>query len=163
MATFFVSGLWHGASWSFVLWGTLHGAFSVLDRLFERQLSRLPGALRTACTFLTVNLLWVLFRAETLGDALKVYKGLFDFRNINAGQLQEIVFDDIIVFPLPISIANVTFWLSACSLMVFCRKNSIGMRNDFQKTTKTAIATAFLFLVAIIHLSRTSPFIYFNF
>ena len=87
MATFCLSGLWHGASWNFVIWGGLNGA-GVLPSLWRRHLTgraqatdtpggdgRLPSGaalFRMACTFSFICLTWVFFRAQTFGDATTV-------------------------------------------------------------------------------------------
>ncbi len=58
MIVFLVSGLWHGANWTFLLWGLLHGAASVWERVFPSFFDRLPKPLRQAGTFLFVTLAW---------------------------------------------------------------------------------------------------------
>ncbi len=69
-AVFFLCGLWHGASWSFVAWGMLHGAFLVIERLgVGALLARLPKLVGHAYTLLVVMVGWVLFRAETFSEA----------------------------------------------------------------------------------------------
>lgn len=89
MIVFLVSGLWHGAAWTFVVWGALHGAYSVASRLSGPLRARLCGALhirregalhRAACvalTFCFAALAFVFFRAGSLGEAVQVLKGLF--------------------------------------------------------------------------------------
>ena len=68
---FFLCGLWHGASWSFVVWGLFHGAFLVVERLgAARALLRLPAPIRHAYLLLVVMIGWVFFRAETLTSAV---------------------------------------------------------------------------------------------
>ena len=68
---FFLCGLWHGASWSFVVWGLFHGAFLVAERLFlADRIRTLPAPLRHAYLLLVVSVGWVFFRAETLTQAL---------------------------------------------------------------------------------------------
>jgi alginate O-acetyltransferase complex protein AlgI len=67
---FFLCGLWHGASWNFVIWGLYHGAFLVIERLgLAAQLRRLPRVLRHAYLLMVVMIGWVFFRAETLPGA----------------------------------------------------------------------------------------------
>jgi len=68
-----LGGLWHGASWTFVIWGGLHGLFLMLERLQGKNslYHRLPQALQVACTFLLLLITWVFFRAETLADATR--------------------------------------------------------------------------------------------
>ncbi len=77
---FVLCGLWHGAAWTFLVWGLLHGLFLVIERLgFDRVLSRLPVALQHAYTLLVVLLGWVFFRADTLPHALGYLRAMFDF------------------------------------------------------------------------------------
>jgi alginate O-acetyltransferase complex protein AlgI len=66
-----LGGLWHGAAWTFVVWGGLHGALLAFERLRRsRRPSRLPDTLRTAVTFATLLVTWVFFRAADLPSAL---------------------------------------------------------------------------------------------
>jgi len=163
LATFFVSGLWHGAAWSFVIWGALHGVFSVLERVFKRQLESIPSSLRMVGTFLTVNFLWVLFRAESMGDARKVYAGMLGLTTFGFAQLREIGFDRIINLPSPFFVANVAFFLCACAGIVWGAANAIERKATFELSYKSMFFAALLFFVAVLHMSKISPFIYFNF
>ena len=76
MIIFLLSGLWHGAGWGFLLWGALHGAAMVVHRLCGGKVS-LPKPLAWLFTFLFVNLAWVFFRADSLGQAFALLGGLF--------------------------------------------------------------------------------------
>lgn len=77
-AVFLLCGLWHGASWNFVIWGAHHGAFLIVERAFlGRWLKRLPQPLSHLYAVLVVMLGWVWFRAETLPGALDLFAGLF--------------------------------------------------------------------------------------
>jgi len=76
---FLASGLWHGASWTFVIWGAYHGFFLTLDRLFlGRWLRSRHRALGILLTFLTVTLGWVIFRAPTQAAALRHLGAMLD-------------------------------------------------------------------------------------
>ena len=68
LITFLVSGLWHGANWTFVVWGGLHGLAQVLEKLLSKGKQRLP-VLRQAGVFLFCCITWVFFRAESFSDA----------------------------------------------------------------------------------------------
>jgi alginate O-acetyltransferase complex protein AlgI len=71
---FLLCGLWHGASWAFVLWGALHGAFLVFERTpLGTAIARLPTPVRRVYTLLLVMLAWVPFRAESIGPAVQFY------------------------------------------------------------------------------------------
>ena len=82
-AVFLLCGLWHGASWNFVIWGAHHGAFLVLERAgLRRILDRLPRVMAHLYTLLVVFLGWVWFRAETFEGATDMFAGLFGFNGI---------------------------------------------------------------------------------
>lgn len=79
---FLCSGFWHGAAWTFVLWGVFHGFFIILDRVFLLNVLKKIGKIPSVVfTFFIVNLGWVLFRANTLADAGSFYQALFAFRS----------------------------------------------------------------------------------
>jgi len=69
LAVFLISGVWHGAGWTFVLWGALHGVAMVFERLIGSRRDRLPAPLRWAVTFLFVCVAWVFFRAPSVEAA----------------------------------------------------------------------------------------------
>ena len=161
--TFLVSGLWHGAAWTFVVWGALHGIIVVLERLLKNVLVKIPKGIRIACTFLIVNFLWVLFRATSFDQALSIYKGMFNFSNLGLSGLQKLTLDGIVDFPSPVAILYVLGILLLLLCVVFFTKNSQQRTAEFKLSNKTMFATAMLFIISVIHLSRLSTFIYFNF
>jgi alginate O-acetyltransferase complex protein AlgI len=81
MITMLLGGLWHGAQWTFVAWGAYHGLMLCFERLtgIGRHSERAPrfAAGRIVITFAIVALGWVLFRSQTFGDAIAVYRALF--------------------------------------------------------------------------------------
>ncbi len=79
LIVFALSGLWHGAAWTFVVWGLLHGAMMTADILLRSRLpkGRIGRALMTLCTFAAVTLTWVFFRAESLPHAGMLLHSLF--------------------------------------------------------------------------------------
>lgn len=77
LLTFTLSGLWHGADWSFVVWGLLHALVMDVEFLLSRSQRKQPWPVRLvrcAATFLAVSVLWVFFRADSIGDALYVVR-----------------------------------------------------------------------------------------
>ncbi|MGD9743380.1 MAG: MBOAT family protein [Dongiaceae bacterium] len=86
LATMLLGGIWHGAGWTFLLWGAMHGCFLVVHRLW-REWRGAPANPRHAwparlLTFLCVTLAWVPFRAPDLGSMLEVYRGMFGFNGV---------------------------------------------------------------------------------
>ena len=81
--SFLASGLWHGANWTFVLWGVYHGAFVILDRaVFGRWQQRLPRAVCVAAAFFFLLLGWILFRSPDVGYALSYAGRLFVYQPV---------------------------------------------------------------------------------
>jgi alginate O-acetyltransferase complex protein AlgI len=75
---FFLTGIWHGAAWTFVLWGVFHGTLLVVERLtgIAALADDRAAVVRRAATFVAVVLGWVMFRANSVGDALQFYKAM---------------------------------------------------------------------------------------
>ena len=81
LVTFLVSGLWHGADWTYVLWGGIHGLGQILEREWNRMFRIDPNKktwLKMGCTFLFVSVTWIFFRANTISDAGYILTHLFD-------------------------------------------------------------------------------------
>lgn len=77
VAVFVVCGLWHGASWNFVLWGLFHGLFIALERFADQLFPhrfKFPPVIATLYAYSAITASWVLFRAETLSDAWYIYR-----------------------------------------------------------------------------------------
>ena len=89
MIVFLLSGIWHGAAWTYIIWGALHGVYQIIGNLTAKPRSRLiervglseSGALvrsvRTVITFILVSLSWLIFRANSLSDMLALFTELF--------------------------------------------------------------------------------------
>ncbi|MCB1189104.1 MAG: MBOAT family protein [Leptospiraceae bacterium] len=87
MITMLLGGLWHGASWNFVIWGGLHGCYLILERLYRRlnisdfsnkSLNR-SSPINAIFTFLVISLTWIFFRSLDLGTSWEILKGLVNF------------------------------------------------------------------------------------
>src|SRR5262249_8097794 len=81
LVTMVLGGLWHGANWTFVVWGLYHGVLLVAFRWIDPAWSRLPAAPRRALTFLLVVGGWVFFRADTLGMAATMLGTMTSWRS----------------------------------------------------------------------------------
>lgn len=94
MIVFFVSGLWHGAAWRFVLWGCIHGLFQIVENLFQKPKEKLAMILHidlnrkatklisVVCTFFWVSLAWIFFRSEGIHQAIRFIANAFKEFNI---------------------------------------------------------------------------------
>lgn len=81
--TFLVSGIWHGANWTFIVWGCLHGICQIIEKALGLQKLKTGNgwvkALRIIITFIIVDFAWIFFRMPTLGDAIGVVRRILDF------------------------------------------------------------------------------------
>ncbi len=163
LVTFLLSGLWHGASWTFVLWGGLNGFCIVIEKIFGKILGKVPKVIKIALTFLVTNALWVLFRAESFEQAMEIYSAMLNFGNFNLSAVSALAQDGIIGIPSAIAIAYVAVILAVLLSVVFFMKNVVERSKNFKPTTANAILIAVIFVVSILFISRESVFIYFNF
>jgi alginate O-acetyltransferase complex protein AlgI len=110
VTVFFLCGLWHGASWNFILWGLYHGAFLGLERSFLGDfLKRMPRPVKHVYTMFVVMMGWVLFRAESLRQAQYFYQAMFGFvKPVPSEYTLGVILDNRVVFILLVAILGST-------------------------------------------------------
>lgn len=89
--TFLISGLWHGANWTFVIWGAIHGGFLAIEKMLGRFRPKRMFLTDWLATFLIVLFAWIFFRAENLGHALDFIQNMFVFDGSFTDQLKNLV------------------------------------------------------------------------
>lgn len=156
---FLLSGLWHGASWTFVLWGAFHGLFICADKLFLKDLLKKAGKWPAVIlTFFVVNMGWVLFRVDTAADAGGFYQALFAFKG-GMTQPADLLF--WFTFGLAVFFSFLTLFKGGQRLQdtIFADHYSKGL-----SWTMFAICLILLILSAgSLCVSDFNPFIYFRF
>ena len=164
-ATFFISGLWHGAAWTFVIWGCLHGLVTVIERTMkEHKLAQnVPSWLRVAVTFVIAVVLFVIFRADGMEQAGRMYSQMIDFAHPGFSQLASVVGVGVLNFPAAIDYVYILGMHAVLLFIVFRAENSKGMYQKFKRTPATAAYAAVAVAISLLTLSRQSVFIYFNF
>jgi len=163
-AVFLVSGIWHGAAWTFVIWGVIYGLLRVIEKLFGNYIDKLPGFIRVCFTFLCVNLLWVLFRSTSMNQAMELLGKMFSPGKISFEGIQNLAYDAIITYPATLTtLFIVGMVLLLLGILFFWKKNIIDYYTEFKPGYKSAVILACAFCIAIVHLSRETIFIYFNF
>lgn len=157
---FLLSGLWHGASWNFVVWGAYHGFWLVLERMglgkIYEKMGRLPSVL---ITFVIVTVGWAIFRIENLSDAAVFISRLFafDFRSFaDIGSPHfftmlalALVFSFLTLFPFGKKLQDVVFYTD------YSRRQHLA--------AWLVSITLFLFCLGALNATGFSPFIYFRF
>lgn len=169
---FVVSGLWHGANWTFVLWGIIHGVFSLLTRSFQKQVEKLHPALNWIVTFGFVNVAWVYFRAASIGQANQIIKNIL---KLNFGSISSSIQN---VFNMPefsVIAKLLKHWIFGDSrfyLLLFTAfsffailhmKNTNERVTAFKPSIWISCVSIVLLVWCIISFSGVSTFLYFNF
>lgn len=171
LVVYLVSGLWHGAGWTFLAWGLLHGLAQVLERLWPGR-ERLPKALRWAMTFLFVNLAWVFFQAPSLDAAISLLRaavcggGGLPLELLAAGALdsEATALRTLLPFAAKAVPGLVLAALFAAGLAVSLRRRSVIRRmEDFRPGLGGAVVCGVLLAWSALSFSSTATFIYSNF
>ncbi|MFO1014569.1 MAG: MBOAT family protein [Caulobacteraceae bacterium] len=173
MATMLIGGLWHGASWTFAVWGGLHGAFLTVNHLWRAANVRIPESLKSpaawagaALTFLAVTFAWVFFRADSFEAAGLMVRAMAGFGG-----------EGLLIAGQPLT------WLLAGGLLAITwwAPNSLELLAEFdpalnmgapparrrwmawRPTPALASGAAVLFMASALTMTNLRPFIYFQF
>jgi alginate O-acetyltransferase complex protein AlgI len=156
---FLVTGLWHGASWSFIVWGLWHGFFMIIERLIKNKMwyKKIPSFIKLVSTMLIVIVGWVLFRASSLKavlEYLSIMFGLTKFKDMTF--IYQYFINKKFIFWVIIAIIGSTPIIS---------KVSHRYKNNKLFQLISMIIISILFIVSMIFIinSTYSPFIYFQF
>ncbi|HHW24629.1 MAG TPA: MBOAT family protein [Clostridiales bacterium] len=158
---FACTGFWHGASWSFLIWGLYHGFFLVVERLgFGKVLERLPKFIGRMYTLLAVLFGWVLFRADNLTLAIKYMGDMLNFANFGLTHAVSQL-DNLKIITI---IAGI---IASMPVLGFIKKQfeKRGERGEATASVLSTAVCAVMFCFAIICLTGSdyNPFIYFRF
>ncbi len=166
--TMCIAGLWHGAAWTFVLYGALHGLVIVTNHIMKKKKIKLPKWLAIFLTFQFINIVFTIFRAEKLETAFAIFKGMFGLSYFQFPK--GIVSRDLIkswgieLGPYMNNDENLNLILVlVCLFIVFKKENSMALMDNFKPNRRLAIQISFIFVLCLLGLNRMSDFIYFNF
>lgn len=188
--TMLLGGLWHGANWTFVIWGGLHGAYLILNH-FWRFLRGIPSqyvaskstrAFTTLMTFISVVLAWVFFRANTASAAMNVIRGMLGLNGISMPVSLQSHASYVRILPfkiefmglapgifLPTAMIPLLFWFLISLFIIWGMPNSQQLQRksvgNFSLGRSVLVATFYglLFGCSILSFSRVSEFLYFQF
>ena len=166
MVTFFVSGFWHGAGWTFVVWGLINGLFVCAASWMKRHGLSWSAAVSVPLTLLGVVSLRVLFVSKRFSDALLVYKGMLNVKSLTR-------------LPLTLQIANlghtttrvVLSTIFVAALLCFFAPNSRSLVNslidsDVMRRKRhfyaSAVVCAVLLSFCVFNMSQVASFLYFQ-
>ena len=163
--TFLLGGIWHGAGWTFIIWGMLHGIALIIQRIWQKFGFNMPRILAWFITFNFINITWVFFNAENFKIAKSILKNMF------TGQLILPVQNFNFIGDMHLKLANwsklyhdpyLWLWMLLAFLVVLFFPNSMELKKKFKPNFLYMTLTVIFFL-SIFLLHRKSEFIYFNF
>lgn len=169
-ATCIIGGIWHGAAWTFIFWGCLHGTAMAVHRVWRNLGYRMNTIAAWFITFGFVNAAWVLFRARSLHEAINILQAMLGF----SGAVLPGIFLEKFSFLQGYGIQvgdlfagaqekeMIVLWLIAGITAIFM-KNSMVLQASFRPTIKSAIALGLLTCGVLLKISGNSEFIYFRF
>ncbi len=165
---FLVSGLWHGANWTFVMWGLIHAVLFIplllgkknrnhMDIVGGKRMAAPVGdVLRIISTFIIVSISWIFFRADSIGQAINIVDRIFSFSIVSIPDLQG--YGDPIVTILLVVLLIGVEWIGKN------KKHALeNMENLMSRPTRWALYSILIFLIGMFMVSDETPFIYFQF
>ena len=170
LIVFTLSGLWHGANFTFIAWGLWHATFYLLENLYRRVFKKwnriLPGPIRILLVFMIVSCGWIFFRANDLAAAQYIFSNLFtgvqmQFSNLLANHGDTYQLFNISPLQLMLCLGLILFLFYIDSLLE--KKNIIGMMRSLSTRKRWTIYYIFILLLCLLGVSNSQQFIYFQF
>lgn len=159
---FFITGLWHGANWTFIVWGLIHGFFMIIERSgFNETLNKLPKLVAHFYLLFIVSISWVFFRSDTIVDALNFIKAMFSFETQTNTEFLYFYFSKETLIVLILAIIFSTHIPRKLNQWIVLKLNSNPSLYMISKYS----CLLFIFIISCIYISVDSynPFIYFRF
>ena len=152
----FLGGLWHGAQWTFVIWGLIHGSILVIERISRKNKlgGKLPRPIKVLLTFIIILIAWVFFRAENINIALNYLSKMFGVGE--SGQSAGILLGQV---TRPMA----CFMMFISCFAIFIMPNT---GNCLKKLTKLKVVLGlllFVFSISVMFAQDFNPFLYFQF
>lgn len=172
---FLCSGIWHGANWTFIIWGLGHGVMNLLER--NPLIANRKKGIKWGITFVYVMLMWILFRSDSLAAAGLFYKKLFSFQ-ITAGSVMQLAnamggWQTYILYIITnhffgneairwLYLLCMTFMLVIAAWLC-TRKDSVSYVKEHPATKAEMCVLAFIMTASVLTFSGITVFLYFNF
>ncbi|NET48797.1 MAG: MBOAT family protein [Merismopedia sp. SIO2A8] len=162
--TMLLGGLWHGAGWTFVVWGGLQGLFLAIDHGWRKTAIALPKIVAWSLTFLAIIFSWVVFRAGSIADAWAIAQTMVGAHGFSLSSQLPGMLPGIISYNLPMAprSQSVGLLLLLLSVVVVC-PNTQEWVSRFRPNRLWAISMGIIAAWCLLSLNRVSEFLYFQF
>jgi alginate O-acetyltransferase complex protein AlgI len=173
LIVFFISGFWHGAGWTFIIWGLMHGVGVVAVRVWKLTKIRLPYVVAWLLTFQFVNIGWVFFRSASVEQAFTILGKMFtpDWASVPKYFKQAVPYlNEAATLELFIGTMDNPYIIVAS--LVFLFAIALSMRNSLERLDRFAFnwrsiffiqVLVLLVLTSVFFMQKNSVFLYFNF
>jgi alginate O-acetyltransferase complex protein AlgI len=151
---FLLSGLWHGANWTFVLWGCLHGCFFILTKIWIKKINRIPSILLWLTTFGFLNVTWSIFRADSIPQMLSFFNRFRDFSSMEVYNKIASSFGGDWQMIAYLLIALV-FCLKVPEMTKLAEKKKTGLL--------PSLSVILILFLSVLSFAKVTTFVYFNF
>ena len=175
MATFILGGIWHGAGWTFIFWGFLHGIALVINHIWKSVGFKLPNIIAWFITFNFINIAWIFFRAKEWTDAIKVLNGMFNLNELLLPSILSSKLSFLTQYGIQFGdfLQNITtgkyenklliIYIFLILFLTLFTKNSNQLTKKFTPTKFKLFITASFFVISILKFNEYSEFLYFRF
>lgn len=166
LVVFIVSGIWHGAGYTFIVWGIIHAVASLTAKGIKKTYSKIPLLVRQFLNFLFLCITWTFFRADSIGDAVSIIQRVFTGGFTLNAELTETLLQPTIINVLSqfIPLFYVIIISFAILYIVITKaKNAKEMSDTFKPNILNLLISLFLLVLSTLSMSGVSSFLYTNF
>ena len=172
LVVFTISGIWHGSNWTFVLWGLIHGILQIIERTLEKSFSRINLLIRWVYTFGAVNILWLLFRSESISQWIVILARILSIREIRVSDEffysfvqpeNGFIFRSIGMSKLNEKVPQLSMIIYIIVGFFICLVPENNYKNSNKMNLFNLLLASVAFVWAFMCLSNESVFVYFNF
>lgn len=161
---FLITGLWHGASWTFVVWGLFHGAFLIIERVLENKNLKLSSSILShVYVLLILNISWVFFRSDTISDAFNYIVTMFNFSLTTNTAFLNFYLTKELLFVLVAATLLSTPIYTKLKLYIESSNISLGVKKLFLPLKLIGLFILLFICFTYIATDSYNPFIYFRF
>lgn len=171
--TFLIGGLWHGAAWTFVAWGALHGIAMAFNRFWSFCGCRLPVVMAWLTTFLFINITWVFFRAPNFDTALSILKSMAGLNGIRfplalsqkLNGIPYITFGDAFDGLMRGSeqVSTIVLMFIVMGVVLMCKNSQQIVNGPRVFSWPVLVSAIIIFFYSLYHVGQNNIFIYWNF
>lgn len=145
LVSMLIIGLWHGAGWTYIIWGALHGILLMINHAWRKMDIALPKILNWCITFFCVVTCWIFFRASSVNEALSMLGSMIDIQSVNLHRTRILAF-------LCVTVAAVA-----------TMPNPLILIKNFAPSNKWLLVSIAMLIWTLWHLNNYSEFLYFQF